>query len=149
MNPGGKLLWCRRFGQDAWQFPQGGIEEGETPEMALYRELLEETGLQPYQVRLLGNTKDWLSYRIPKQYMRKRRDVICRGQTQMWYLLKLVNGEVNFEAGNTSQAEFDKCCWVDYWYPVEHVISFKREVYLQALTELEPMWTKNRMAETT
>jgi putative (di)nucleoside polyphosphate hydrolase len=53
-NPSGKLLWCRRVGQDAWQFPQGGIKGHETPEQALYRELWEETGLEEAQVDVLG-----------------------------------------------------------------------------------------------
>jgi putative (di)nucleoside polyphosphate hydrolase len=147
MNPAGKLLWCRRFGQDAWQFPQGGIEADENPEQALYRELDEETGIQPSQVQLLGHTREWLSYRIPRQYTRKKRDEICIGQKQMWYLLKMVDGGIRFSANNASPPEFDQWCWVDYWYPVEHVIPFKREVYLKALTELEPLWIRNLATE--
>ena len=147
MNTAGKLLWCRRFGQDAWQFPQGGIESDETPEQALYRELQEETGITPSQVKLLGNTQNWLSYRIPRQYTRKKRDEVCIGQKQIWYLLKLIDGEISFSAGQLQSAEFDQWGWVDYWYPVDHVISFKRKVYQQALTELEPLWSQALPAE--
>lgn len=147
MNRDGKLLWCRRFGQEAWQFPQGGIERDETPEQALYRELLEETGIQPSQVRLVGRTRGWLSYRIPTQYTRKGRDEVCIGQKQVWYLVRMVDGAVKFDANNASPPEFDQWCWVDYWYPVDHVIPFKREVYLKALTELEPLWTRSLVAE--
>lgn len=147
MNHNGKLLWCRRFGQDAWQFPQGGIEVDESPEQALYRELLEETGIKASQTELLGHSRNWLSYRIPKQYTRKRQNEVCIGQMQRWYLLKLIDGGVNLNAGESSQPEFDQWCWVDYWYPVDHVIPFKRAVYLKALTELEPLWSRSLAAE--
>jgi putative (di)nucleoside polyphosphate hydrolase len=52
-NPAGQLLWARRIGQDAWQFPQGGMRSDETPCEAMYRELAEEVGLQPGQVEVL------------------------------------------------------------------------------------------------
>ena len=65
-NPDGRLLWARRIGQDAWQFPQGGIAEQESLEEAMYRELREEVGLEPSDVELLGVTDDWLRYRLPE-----------------------------------------------------------------------------------
>ncbi len=65
-NDHGQVLWARRIGQDAWQFPQGGIKEGETPEKALFRELQEEVGLSPQQVQILGCTRGWLRYRLPR-----------------------------------------------------------------------------------
>ena len=56
MNERGQLLWARRVGQNAWQFPQGGIKPDETPEDALYRELKEEVGLEPHHVEIIGKT---------------------------------------------------------------------------------------------
>ena len=69
-NQENRLLWARRIGQDAWQFPQGGIRENETAEQALYRELEEEVGLQPEHVELLSSSRDWLRYHLPKQQIR-------------------------------------------------------------------------------
>ena len=66
-NPEGKVFWARRYGQDAWQFPQGGIRDHETPDQAMYRELFEETGLLPKHVEVIGKTRKWLRYRLPKR----------------------------------------------------------------------------------
>ena len=74
-NSDGQLLWARRYGQDAWQFPQGGIKNDETPEQALYRELKEEIGLSPDQVELLGATHGWLRYRLPKRMVRRNSQI--------------------------------------------------------------------------
>ena len=60
-----RLFWARRIGQDAWQFPQGGIRSGESAEEALFRELHEEVGLRPEHVEIMGATRDWLYYRLP------------------------------------------------------------------------------------
>jgi len=74
-NQRGQVFWARRIGQDAWQFPQGGIDHSESPEEAMYRELKEETGLESVDVKLLGCTREWLKYRLPKKYI--RRNQIC------------------------------------------------------------------------
>lgn len=137
-NEKGQVLWARRVGQDAWQFPQGGIAADETPEDALYRELHEEVGLQPHDVRIIGCTKGWLKYRLPKRFLRYRSKPLCIGQKQKWFLLMLTGNEeqVSFEYGNPP--EFDDWRWVSYWYPLDKVVSFKRDVYRKALKELAP-----------
>ena len=68
-NTEGQVLWTKRVGQDSWQFPQGGIDKGETPLDAMYRELYEEVGLCPHHVEMLGVTHDWLRYRLPRRYV--------------------------------------------------------------------------------
>ncbi len=135
-NDKGQLLWARRIGQDAWQFPQGGVDRGESPEQALYRELYEEVGLRPEDIELLACTRGWLRYRLPKRYVRKHSQPLCIGQKQKWFLLKLVGDEskIRFDCGH--KAEFDGWQWVSYWYPVGQVIDFKRDVYRRALREL-------------
>jgi putative (di)nucleoside polyphosphate hydrolase len=137
-NTEGRVLWCRRVGQDAWQFPQGGIETHETPEQALYRELREETGLQPEHVSVLGTTRDWLKYHLPEHLIRQEYGRKCIGQKQKWFLLRLRSKESALDLEHAAKPEFDDWRWVDYWYPVSAVIFFKRDVYEQALKELEP-----------
>lgn len=67
----GKLFWAKRLGQQAWQFPQGGVSAGESAEQALYRELYEEVGLESGDVKIIQHTKKWLRYHIPPQMQRK------------------------------------------------------------------------------
>ena len=135
-NQQGQLLWARRNGQNAWQFPQGGVDQGESPEQTMYRELYEEVGLRPEDVKLLKQTQEWLYYRLPTRYLRKGSQPLCIGQKQKWFLLQLIGDEklIRFDRG--SRPEFDHWRWVSYWYPVRNVIDFKREVYRQALSEL-------------
>jgi len=123
---------------DAWQFPQGGIKKDESPKMAMYRELKEEIGLEPEHVELINSTDDWLRYWLPKRYIRQNRGPLCIGQKQIWYLLKLTADETYLDLSYTSEPEFDSWKWVDFWRPVEEVISFKRQVYQQALKQLQP-----------
>ena len=137
-NDQGQVFWARRIGMDAWQFPQGGIKKNESPKMAMYRELKEEIGLEPEHVELINSTDDWLRYWLPKRYIRQNRGPLCIGQKQIWYLLKLTADETYLDLSYTSDPEFDSWKWVDFWRPVEEVISFKRQVYQQALKQLQP-----------
>ncbi|HBD11749.1 MAG TPA: RNA pyrophosphohydrolase [Porticoccaceae bacterium] len=133
---GGKLLWAKRAGQDAWQFPQGGIDAGEHPQDAMYRELYEEVGLQENDVEVLAQTRGWLRYRLPKRYMRRNSSPRCIGQKQKWFLLRLASDPNNIRFDRGAKPEFDNWQWVNYWYPISQVIEFKREVYRRALKEL-------------
>tara|TARA_Y100001970_G_scaffold284766_1_gene402828 strand:- start:998 stop:1498 length:501 start_codon:yes stop_codon:yes gene_type:complete len=136
-NKLGQLFWAKRIKQDAWQFPQGGIKKAETTEEALFRELSEEVGLCKEDVRILSQTSEWLKYRLPKPYIRQRKGRTCIGQKQKWFLLGLQTEEGRVDLENTLQPEFDDWCWVNYWYPVNQVVDFKRSVYRKALIELE------------
>ena len=137
-NDQGQVFWARRTGMDAWQFPQGGIKKDELPKIAMYRELKEEIGLEPEHVELINSTDDWLRYWLPKRYIRQNKGPLCIGQKQIWYLLKLTADETYLDLSYASEPEFDSWKWVDFWRPVEEVISFKRQVYQQALKQLQP-----------
>ena len=144
----GGLLWARRTGRSGWQFPQGGIRRGESPRQALFRELQEEVGLAESDVRLLSRTGDWLRYRLPEKFVRRKDGPTVIGQKQLWFLLGLEADEDRIALdgeGRGEQPEFDAWRWVDYWYPVQHVIPFKREVYRLALQELEEAFNGYRL----
>jgi putative (di)nucleoside polyphosphate hydrolase len=138
-NGEGQVLWARRVGQDAWQFPQGGIKSHESPEEALYRELCEELGLQSEEVAIMGATRGWLRYTLPKRYIRKNSTPTCIGQKQVWFLLRLLGRESAVKLNACRRPEFDSWKWVNYWHPSREVIFFKRDVYRRALKELAPL----------
>jgi putative (di)nucleoside polyphosphate hydrolase len=136
VNARNEVFWGKRIREHSWQFPQGGINRGETPEQAMYRELHEEVGLRPEHVRILGRTRDWLRYEVPQNWVRREWRGHYRGQKQIWFLLRLVGKDTDVCLRATEQPEFDAWRWHDYWIPLETVIEFKRGVYQQALTEL-------------
>ncbi len=135
----GRVLIGGRVGRGGWQFPQGGIRPEESAEEALYRELSEEVGLGRDDVETLGATRGWLRYRLPDRFVRREKMPLCIGQKQRWYLLRLLSDPERVRFDVTTQPEFDRCRWVDYWRPVKEVIYFKRHVYVRALNELGPL----------
>ena len=137
-NGQGQVLWARRSGHDAWQFPQGGISENESPEEAMFRELWEEVGLEQPDVRIIAQTRGWLRYRLPRRFVRQDNNPVCIGQKQKWFLLQMLAEDERVSLTCTHPPEFDGWRWVSYWYPVSQVVEFKRDVYRQALKELAP-----------
>lgn len=136
INGQNRVFWGKRVREHSWQFPQGGIKPGESPETAMYRELMEEVGLLPHHVKIIGRTRDWLRYDVPNNWVRREWRGSYRGQKQIWYLLKLVGRESDVHLRATSYPEFDGWRWHDYWAPIDEVIEFKRGVYEGALSEL-------------
>ena len=102
----------------------------------MYRELLEEVGLLPQHVKILGRTRDWMRYEVPTNWVRRERRGSYKGQKQIWFLLKLVGRECDVCLRASSHPEFDGWRWNEYWAPVDAVIEFKRDVYERALAEL-------------
>ncbi len=137
-NKSGQVFWARRYGQHSWQFPQGGIDEGETAEQAMYRELNEEVGLSKQDVNIVAVSRNWLRYKLPKRLVRKGNDPVCIGQKQKWFLLSLTCNEDSIDLIASGHPEFDDWRWVSYWYPIRNVVSFKRDVYRRAMKEFLP-----------
>lgn len=148
-NRKGQVLWAKRYGQNSWQFPQGGINDNETPEQAMYRELYEEVGLSKKDVKVLYVSKYWLRYKLPKRLLRHDSKPMCIGQKQRWFLLQLTSEDKSVNMNSTKSPEFDGWRWVSFWYPVRQVVSFKRDVYRKAMKEFAAVLfdlTKNQTA---
>jgi putative (di)nucleoside polyphosphate hydrolase len=141
-NPQGEVLWARRINQGSWQFPQGGIQTNESPEEALFRELEEEVGLNPEHVKILACTRGWLRYRLPQHLIRRNNTPLCIGQKQKWFLLEMLADDQVININAHEKPEFDHWNWVSYWYPLNQIVSFKRDVYRRALKELAPRHCK-------
>lgn len=135
----GRLFWAKRVGQNAWQFPQGGIRPHESLEEALFRELREETGLLPEHVEIMGCTRRWLRYRLPKHLIRHHSKPLCIGQKQRWFMLRMLGDDACVRLDLSDKPEFDSWRWVEYWRPMREVVFFKRHVYRRALRELAPL----------
>jgi putative (di)nucleoside polyphosphate hydrolase len=144
VNQKNEVFWGKRVREHAWQFPQGGINVGESPAQAMFRELHEEVGLMPEHVRILGRTKDWLRYDVPDHFIRRDSRGHYRGQKQIWFLLRLVGRDCDVCLRATSHPEFDAWRWSSYWVSLDSVIEFKRDVYKQALAELSTLLFRQR-----
>lgn len=135
-NAKNEVFWGKRIREHSWQFPQGGIDKGESPEQAMYRELYEEVGLQSHHVHILGRTKNWLRYEVPTHWIKREWRSSYKGQKQIWFLLRLVGRDCDVSLRASGHPEFDAWRWSEYWVPLESVIEFKRDVYRSALNEL-------------
>lgn len=136
LNQRNQVFWGKRIRTHSWQFPQGGIDRGENPEQAMFRELHEEVGLRPEHVRIVARTRNWLRYEVPDRFIRRESRGFYKGQKQIWYLLQLMGNDWDLDLRATDHPEFDAWRWNDYWVPLDVVVEFKRGVYEMALTEL-------------
>ena len=142
LNQKDKLLLCRRKDQQTWQFPQGGIDTGESPQAAAFRELFEEVGIHKREVKVVKKSDHWFDYDLPEKYQ-KRSDTMrkFKGQTQKWFMFK-ANTELNVSLCNNVQQEFVDYKWVSFWYPLSHIVLFKKDVYQNVLNEFLPTYIK-------
>ena len=136
INKDNKVLWAKRVNEDNWQFPQGGIQNGETPEEAMYREVHEEVGLRKNNFEILGRSADWLRYDVPERFVNSYWQGKYRGQKQIWFLLKFIGSDDLINLNLHDSPEFDDWKWENFWHPLENVVNFKKNVYSAALNEL-------------
>ena len=140
LNKDNKVLFCKRRNTENWQFPQGGVDENENIESAMFRELNEEVGLEKNNVEIKAVSQNLIYYDIPKNIRSRVLGGKFKGQAQKYFLLKLISGDVDLNIENTP--EFDKHSWVPFWYPLNQVVDFKKEAYRNALIELKNQITK-------
>ena len=144
LNGRNEVFWGKRVKQHSWQFPQGGIKYGESPEQAMYRELWEEVGLKPEHVRIVGRTREWLRYEVPEQWIRRELRGNYRGQKQIWFLLRLVGRDCDVCLRKTAHPEFDAWRWVEAAELPDLVVPFKRQVYERVVEEFAPLLRQSR-----
>ena len=118
-----------------WQMPQGGIDDNENPEVAVWREMMEEIGTN--NAKLIKSSNQWLNYKIPKQTLEKLpwgNKYI--GQTQKWFVFEFLgkNKEINVE---TENPEFSEWKWLDYTSLQDDAVPFKKELYKKVIEEFK------------
>ena len=123
----------------AWQMPQGGIDAGEDPETAAYRELLEETGVKKQDVRFVASSCQWLSYDLPEDLIPILWNGKFRGQKQKWFLFKFLgeDGDINIA---TEHPEFSKWKWISKENLLNEIVPFKKSVYENVLKEFKNIY---------
>jgi putative (di)nucleoside polyphosphate hydrolase len=127
-NREGQVWLGRRAGSSDphnWQFPQGGVDEGEDLYAAARRELAEETGV--VSTSLLGRTTDWLAYDFPPEALKLRKG--WSGQKQIWFALRFEGEEAEIDLNAHKPAEFDAWRWGNLREAPELIVPFKRLVY--------------------
>jgi len=120
-----------------WQFPQGGIDAGESDVEAARRELKEETGVT--SVRLLARTPGWIGYEFPPDHQGSKIGKGWRGQKQVWFAFAFEGDDAEIDLAAHGDIEFDAWRWAELDEALAAVIPFKREVYQQVTEAFRPL----------
>lgn len=134
-NGAGQVFVARRIDTpgDAWQLPQGGIDEGETPEQAVLRELTEEVGTD--KVEIIAESRDWLSYDLPPELADSAWGGRFRGQRQKWFALRFTGRDDDIDLKACDHPEFSDWMWADVDDLTHLIVPFKRSLYAQIVAE--------------
>jgi putative (di)nucleoside polyphosphate hydrolase len=119
---------------DAWQMPQGGIDEGETARAAALRELTEETGITPDLVEIIRESRDWLPYDLPRHLVPKLWNGRFRGQKQRWFAIRFLGADRDVNIA-TAEPEFRVWAWMAHEELIGCIVPFKRDTYARVFAE--------------
>lgn len=137
-NTEGKVFVGQRIDKapegDAWQMPQGGIDDGEEAEQAALRELVEETGISPGLVDVIARSRNEHFYDLPEELLGKIWKGKYRGQRQWWFLMRFkgVDGDINID---TDHPEFSQWQWVSPDRLPQLIVPFKKRLYESLVSE--------------
>ncbi len=135
-NPDGKVLMAERLDlPGSWQLMQGGVDEGETPQDALFREILEELGIKKSQLEILRQAGSWFFYDFPSHmHAFKGR---YKGQTQLWFALRFLGQDEDINLNHSDHPEFSQIRWVELKDIQDFAVDFKKEMYKQIIAEFK------------